>query len=111
MKKYSKTIVIALIILGLLTFYVCFLAPYNLRGVYFANGLGTLDNSIENIGGLYEYFNGYSINNVKYLGSNTYEVYTDKGDFIIIADYSDRMYWRYKVFKLETNIEYFTNPM
>jgi hypothetical protein len=35
----------------------------------------------------------------------------DKGNFIVIADYSDAVYWRYKIFKYDKEIEYFTNPM
>lgn len=75
-------------------------------------GLGVINqNNFNEVDELAQYFKGYKINKVKYLGTDTYEVVTDKGEFIILADYSDNMYWKYKIFKYDKKIQYFTNPM
>jgi hypothetical protein len=91
-------------VFAFILFYISFLAPYNLRGILIGENL--LD-----VPEISQYFSGYSINDVKYLGSNTYKVITDKDDFIVITDYSDSVFWRYKIFKHDKNLEYFTNPM
>ncbi|MCP8970116.1 hypothetical protein [Ectobacillus ponti] len=105
-------IVFAILAVGLLGYYVTVLAPYNLIGVWKARSLGMLNgDSFKDIEELATYFKGHDIQKVKYLGNDSYEVFTDKGEFVIIADYSDSMYWRYKIFKFDKKAEYFTNPM
>jgi hypothetical protein len=101
---------ILIVICGL--YYIVFLAPYNLMEERFANGLGVINNSsIKSIPELDEYFKGIDVNRVKYLGSSSYEVYTNRGEYIIIADYSDSVFWKYKIFKYDKQVKYFTNPM
>lgn len=114
MKKRYKIFFLSLLVLLLiyLFWYINFLAPYNLQEKRSANGLGI--SNIKNIKELpewNEYFRDYNISKVEYLGSDTYEVFTDKGNFIIMADYSDHEFWRYKIFRFEKEVEYFTNPM
>jgi hypothetical protein len=48
----------------------------------------------------------YTVSKVKYLGNKSYEVFTDKGEFIVIADYSDNDLWKYKIFKYDDEYEY-----
>lgn len=113
MKRRLKIIIpLAIILLCCILYYVSFLAPYNLNGIFKANSFGIMNiDSFKNIDELSEYFKDYSINKVKYLGNNSYEVSTDKGEFIVIADYSDDTYWKYKIFKYDKEVQYFTNPM
>lgn len=86
---------------GFALYYVGCLAPYNLQGLWNANRLGIVnEDSLKNINELSEYFKGYTIKKVKYLGSDTYEVFTDRVAFIIVADYSDSAYWKYKILKI-----------
>lgn len=113
MNRRLKIIVpLTVIVICFILYYVSFLAPYNLNGIFKANSFGIMNiSSFKEIGELSEYFKDYSVSNVKYLGNNSYEVFTDKGDFIVIADYSDSMYWRYKIFKYDKQLQHFTNPM
>ncbi|MDQ1143720.1 hypothetical protein QE429_000547 [Bacillus sp. SORGH_AS 510] len=113
MKRRKITLIVSAIILLLgLIYYVGFLAPFNLASAINPEGLGVLNiKSFKEIDELEKYFKDYKVEKVKYLGSDTYEVFTNKGEFIIIADYSDRMYWRYKIFKYDQKAKYFTNPM
>jgi hypothetical protein len=113
MKRRKITLIVSAIILLLgLLYYVGFLAPYNMASAINPEGLGVLNiKSFKEIDELETYFKEYKVEKVKYLGSDTYEVFTDKGEFIIIADYSDQMYWRYKIFKYDQKAKYFTNPM
>ena len=105
-------ILLIVVMAGLIVYYVSVLAPYNLIGVWKANNLGMLNgDSFKDIDEWSTYFKGYDIRKVKYLGSNSYEVFTNKGEFIVIADYSDSMYWKYKIFKYDKKMEHFTNPM
>lgn len=113
MKRRLKIIIpLAVILSCCILYYVSFLAPYNLNGIFKANSFGIMNiNSFNDISELSEYFKDYSINKVKYLGNNSYEVSTDKGEFIVIADYSDNMYCKYKIFKYDKEVQHFTNPM
>ncbi|OIK08004.1 hypothetical protein [Bacillus sp. MUM 13] len=113
MKRRSWIITLSsAIVLIAFVFYISVLAPYNLTGVLFKNSLGLINqHSIKEIDELARYFKGYKITDVNYLGSDTYEVTTDKGVFMISADYSDTMYWKYKIFKLDKKLQHFTNPM
>lgn len=117
MKKRSKIIIssVAVIIFGI---YISFFAPYNLYKLYTANSFGVLfsydaknpngdTKGIKSIDELYMYFKDYNISKIKYLGSDSYEVFTDKGDFTVIADYSDNDIWKYKIFKHETDVQHF----
>ena len=114
MKKHRKLVKYSLIIVlaGFLLLYILFLAPYNFQGKLNTNslGIGNMKNFKE-IPELSEYFRDYNIKKIKYLGSNTYEVSTDKGDFVIITDYSDYSFWRYRIFKYDKELEHFKNPM
>jgi hypothetical protein len=56
-----------------------------------------------------EYFSYHNVTKVKYLGSYTHEVFTDKGNFIAIANYSDYYYWRYKIYQYGKEVEYLKN--
>jgi hypothetical protein len=112
--KNSSIILVcsAVILLLGIIYYIGFLAPYNIESAMNPEGLGILNiKSFKEIDELEQYFKGVKVNKVKYLGSDTYEVFTEKGEFIIIADYSDSMYWRYKIYKYDQKAEYFTNPM
>lgn len=113
MKRRKITLMVSAIILLLgLIYYLGFLSPYNMASAMNPEGLGVLNiKSFKEIDELEKYFKDYQVKKVKYLGSDTYEVFTDKGEFIIIADYSDQMFWRYKIFKYDQKAEYFTNPM
>ena len=113
MKKRLKVFIFSMVIILLgLVYYVSFLAPYNLQGIFNPKSLGVINqNSFKEIDELEQYFKGYKVNKVKYLGSDAYEVFTDKGEFIILADYSDTMYWKYKIFKYDKKVQYFINPM
>lgn len=106
MKKYRKTIIafITSICVSFILIYIGLLSPYNLRGMEIGRNLMSIP-EVSN------YFSGHDIREVKYLGSSTYKVVTDKSNFIVITDYSDRVFWRYKIFKYDTELEYFSNPM
>jgi len=111
MKKYLKIIIVSFTVIIIL-YFVGFLAPYNLNGIFKANSFGILNiNSFRDIDKLSEYFKGYDVNEVKYLGNDSYEVFTDKGDFIVIADYSNTSYWNYKIFKYDKELQYFVGNM
>ncbi|WP_238859656.1 hypothetical protein [Clostridium sp. YIM B02569] len=88
--------------------YVGFLAPYNLKELI---NINIQSFSKDHAGVLSEYFENYTVSKVKYLGNKSYEVFTDKGDFIVIADYSDNNFWKYKIFKYEDEYQYFSNRM
>lgn len=106
MKKYTKiriSFLISLVTVFIL-FYISFLAPYNLSELINGRNLMT----IPEVSG---YFSGFNAHEVKYLGSNTFKVITEKGDFIVIPDYTDQALWKYKIFKYETELKYFSNPM
>ena len=110
MKKCLKVIciVLAVILSGFILCYVGFLAPYNL------NDLTRIDIqsfSKSHAGELSEYFDNYKVSKVKYLGNKSYEVFTDKGEFVVIADYSDNDLWKYKIFKYDDEYQYFSNRM
>lgn len=114
MKKKSKIIIllISIILLGVTIQYIGFWAPYNLQGIRTENSFGIQNmSSFKEIDELSQYFKYYNISKVKYLGSNTYEVFTDKGNFIVIADYSDDDFWKYQIFKYDGEIQHFANPM
>lgn len=110
MKKPLKIIyiVLAVILSGFTLCYVGFLAPYNLRDL---NNINIQSFSKSHAGVLGEYFENYTVSKVKYLGNKSYEVFTDKGEFIVIADYSDNDIWKYKIFKYEDEYQYFSNRM
>jgi hypothetical protein len=105
-------IFISVIIVLSSIYYVVFRAPYNLQDNWFKDSFGITNiNSFKEIDELAKYFNGYKIEKVEYKGSHTYDVKTDKGEFIVIADYSDSTYWKYKIFKYNKQVKFFTNPM
>jgi hypothetical protein len=110
MKKHLKIInvVLALILSGFILYYVGFSAPYNLNDLKRIN-IQSFSKSYA--GELSEYFADYTVSKVKYLGNKSYEVLTDKGEFIVIADYSDNDLWKYKIFKYEDEYQYFSNRM
>ena len=106
-KRIKKvSILLSVILSGFILCYVSFYAPYNLRGIERLN-----IQSFKDGGELFNYFKNYNVTKVKYLGSNSYEVFTDDGEFIVIANYTDSMYWKYKIYKNNDNFQYFTNPM
>lgn len=114
MKKRSKIVLLlsAFLVSGLILYFVGFLAPYNLQGALNANSFGIQNmDSFKEIDELSQYFKNYNVTQVKYLGSDSYEVFTDKGTFIAVADYSGTLYWKYKIFKYDKELQYFTNPM
>jgi hypothetical protein len=114
MKKGLKVFFISLtVILSIfISLYITLWAPYNLQSKLNENSLGMWNTKgIKEVPGIGEYFSSYDVVKVKYLGSSTYEVFTDKGNFIVIADYSDFDYWRYKIYQYGKEIEEFKNPM
>lgn len=110
MKKTLKIIciILAVILSGFILCYVGFLAPYNLKD---SISINIQSFSKSHAGVLSEYFDNYTVSKVKYLGNKSYEVFTDKGEFIVIADYSDYDLWKYKIFKYEDEYQYFSNRM
>lgn len=113
MKSRTKIFMFSTIIILISFFYyISVLAPYNLQGMLNPNGLGIINQSnLKEIDELAKYFEGYKVNKVKYLGSDSYQVFTDKGEFIILTNYSDSMFSKYKIYKYEKKVKHFTNPM
>jgi hypothetical protein len=104
-KRFKIVLAFFTIILSvLIIWYISFSAPYNWVGLYNTKELRENPQILE-------YFNDYKIERIKYLGNNTYEVFTDKDSFIIISDYSNNVTWKYKIFKYDKEFQYFTNPM
>jgi hypothetical protein len=106
MEKHKKLIIIfAIVIVSILTIYYKYcLAPYNLQGIRLAKEL-------KDVPKISEYFKDYKINKIEYLGRDAYEVYTNKSEFLIIADYSDYQNYKYKIFKYDKSVDYFQNSM
>jgi hypothetical protein len=114
MKRSVKIIFVSLAVILLIftSLYISLWAPYNLQSKLNEYSLGMWNTKgIKEVPGVGEYFSYHNVTKVKYLGSNTYQVFTDKGNFIVIADYSDYDYWRYKIYQYGKEIEEFKNPM
>ncbi|NMD69375.1 hypothetical protein HHO41_03675 [Bacillus sp. DNRA2] len=105
LKNLTKLAITGLIASIILLLFLNFLGPYNMLTALTAS-------QIKDIPEIKEELAGYKILNIKYLGYDTYRIYTDKKDFIVVKkDSSDHLFWRYDIFEFKSEVEYFRNPM
>lgn len=107
---FCGLIVLGICIVGL---YLWFWAPYNLSARRHQNSFGIQNQrSFLEIEELQGYFHSEDIQDVNYLGTDTYEVNTDQGKYIVRAHYhAKQAFWLYDIYKLDQQLEHFTNPM
>ncbi|WP_026693017.1 hypothetical protein [Peribacillus kribbensis] len=102
MKKKRRYFISVLVIIGLVL--LNYLGPYD---VLEAISVGNLKDYPE----LQEQLDG-NIQKIIYLRRKTYEVHTDKKEYILIENHSDDVFRRFKVFEMkEKRLKLFLNPM
>ncbi|WCK57352.1 hypothetical protein PP175_29620 (plasmid) [Aneurinibacillus sp. Ricciae_BoGa-3] len=77
--------------------------PYNVITALTANDLAGYPEIQEQLDG--------KIKTIKYIGRDTYQIHTDKKDYVLIDNGSNREFLRFKVFELNKKIDIFKNPM
>jgi hypothetical protein len=100
--KYKIVISGAVIVVGL--FVWNYFGPYNIFQASTANNLADFTEIEQQLDG--------HIENIKYIGRNTYQVHTNKKDYIIVEYFRNSEFLKFKVYEDNNKkINVFLNPM
>lgn len=100
--KYTMAITGVVLLVGLLV--LNFLGPYNIFEAFTAHNLSDFPEIEQQLDG--------HIETIRYIGKNTYQVHTDKKDYIIVEYFRNDVFLKFNVYE-DTNkkIDVFLNPM